>query len=74
MSERTAPDFIHVNGQIEALAAATVSALLAAKEIAGAPRGIAVAINGAVVPRAAWPDTRLTAGDRIEIVRVRQGG
>jgi sulfur carrier protein len=33
-----------------------------------------VAVNGAIVPRAAWPDTKLRAGDNIEIVRARQGG
>jgi sulfur carrier protein len=37
-------------------------------------RGIAVAVNGAVVPRAAWPHTQLRPGDSIEIVRARQGG
>jgi sulfur carrier protein len=37
-------------------------------------RGIAVALNGAVVPRTAWKETPLRAGDTIEIVRARQGG
>jgi sulfur carrier protein len=37
-------------------------------------RGIAVALNGAVVPRADWPATRLNPGDSVEIVRARQGG
>ena len=35
---------------------------------------ISVALNGAVVPRAAWPVTSLKAGDVIEIVRAQQGG
>ncbi len=39
-----------------------------------AQRGIAVALNGAVVPRAAWPQTALKPGDSVEIVRARQGG
>ena len=64
---------IRVNGQDETLAAATIAALLAEKEM-GEARGIAVALNGAVVPRAAWPDTRLSPGDAIEIVRAQQGG
>ncbi len=38
------------------------------------PLGIAVALNGAIVPRAAWPQTRLRPGDSVEIVRARQGG
>jgi thiamine biosynthesis protein ThiS len=33
-----------------------------------------VALNGAVVPRSAWPRTVLRAGDQVEIVRARQGG
>ncbi len=65
---------IRVNGEIEPLAAATLSALLHEKEIAADARGVAVAINGTVVPRAAWPSTQLSAGDQIEIVRARQGG
>ena len=36
-------------------------------------RGIAVAVNGAVVPRARWDDP-LTDGARIEIVTAVQGG
>jgi sulfur carrier protein len=72
MSER--PTSIRVNGQVEPLLAATLSALLLEKEIAPDARGIAVAINGAVVPRAAWPATQLSAGDEVEIVRARQGG
>jgi sulfur carrier protein len=65
---------IRVNGQNEPLAVATLTALLREKEIALDARGVAVAINGTVVPRAAWPSTRLSAGDQIEIVRARQGG
>jgi sulfur carrier protein len=37
-------------------------------------RGIAVALNDSVVPRRAWPATRLKAGDRVEIVKVMVGG
>jgi thiamine biosynthesis protein ThiS len=31
-------------------------------------------VNGAIVPRAAWPQTKLQPGDNVEIVRARQGG
>jgi sulfur carrier protein len=65
---------ICVNGQDEELSARTLAALLDAKEIGADVRGIAVAVNGAVVPRAVWADTTLHAGDHIEIVRARQGG
>jgi sulfur carrier protein len=65
---------IRVNGQDEPLGAATLAALLAEKAVDTGQKGIAVAVNGAVVPRAAWEQTRLRAGDNIEIVRARQGG
>jgi sulfur carrier protein len=65
---------IRVNGESEPLAAATLEALLAEKAVDTGRRGIAVALNGVVVPRAAWPKTELRPGDSIEIVRARQGG
>jgi sulfur carrier protein len=65
---------IRINGADEPLVAATLAALLEEKAVDVAQRGIAVALNGAVVPRAAWPQTTLRAGDTVEIVRARQGG
>jgi sulfur carrier protein len=65
---------IRVNGENETLAVSTVAALLDEKEIGADARGVAVALNGTVVPRAAWRDTRLSSGDAVEIVRARQGG
>ena len=67
-------DLITINGESEPLLAATLAALLAEKAVDTGQKGIAVALNGAVIPRAAWPQTPLKAGDRVEIVRVRQGG
>jgi sulfur carrier protein len=65
---------IRVNGENEPLGVATLAALLADKALDTGQRGIAVALNGAVVPRAAWAETLLKAGDSVEIVRARQGG
>jgi sulfur carrier protein len=65
---------IQVNGAREPLTTATLETLLAEKAIDTGQRGIAVALNGAVVPRAAWPKTPLRPGDSVEIVRARQGG
>ena len=65
---------IRVNGQDEPLITATLAALLEEKAVDTGQRGIAVAVNGAIVPRAAWPHTTLHPGDSIEIVRARQGG
>lgn len=42
-------------------------------DLVAEPRGCAVAVNGAVVPKAAW-DTELAPGDRVEIVTAHQGG
>jgi sulfur carrier protein len=53
---------------------ATLAALLEEKAVDTGQRGIAVAVNGAIVPRAAWPQTQLRPGDSVEIVRARQGG
>ena len=65
---------IRVNGREEPLNAASVADLLAGRGIAEGTRGVAVALNGTVVPRRRWPDTALTPGDSLEIVRPIQGG
>jgi sulfur carrier protein len=36
--------------------------------------GVAVAVNGELVPRASWTRTGLSGGDRVEIVTAVQGG
>jgi sulfur carrier protein len=74
MTAMTQTQTIRVNGESEPLEAATLAALIAEKAIDTAQRGIAVALNGAVVPRAAWGETKLKPGDSVEIVRARQGG
>jgi sulfur carrier protein len=37
-------------------------------------RGIAVAVDGEVVPRDRWDETELADGQRVEVVRAVQGG
>jgi sulfur carrier protein len=74
MTHAAAEANIRVNGQDEPLITATLAALLEEKAVDTGQRGIAVAVNGAIVPRAAWPHTTLRPGDSIEIVRARQGG
>ncbi|EEP71722.1 sulfur carrier protein ThiS [Micromonospora sp. KC207] len=37
-------------------------------------RGLAVAVNGEVVPRGGWPATLLRDGDRVEVLSAAQGG
>jgi len=74
MTQASANAHIRINGEDEPLVAATLAALLEEKAVDVGQRGIAVALNGAVVPRAAWPRTVLKPGDSVEIVRARQGG
>ena len=74
MTETTIQATIRVNGESEPLAAATLDELIVEKAGDTMQRGIAVALNGSVVPRAAWRDTALKPGDSVEIVRARQGG
>jgi sulfur carrier protein len=64
---------IVVNGRPSQVAAGTtVSAVVAS--LTSAPSGVAVAVNDQVVPRHAWPATRLGDGDRVEVLTAVQGG
>jgi len=65
---------LKVNGAPEHLGVATVAELIGAKGLDPAQKGIAVALNGAVVPRRAWAETPLAAGDAVEIITAKQGG
>ena len=42
--------------------------------VTSAGTGVAAAVNGDVVRRAAWESTQLTAGDEVEVVTAVQGG
>jgi sulfur carrier protein len=66
---------IYVNGQPRQVD--HTSALLSVLDVppgAPAPRGIAVALDGTVVPRARLGETTLHEGARVEIVTAVQGG
>ena len=63
-----------VNGAPEQHQARTVADLLGAKGLDAGRKGIAVALNGAVVPRRAWAETALFSGDTVEIIEAKQGG
>jgi len=39
-----------------------------------AERGVAVAVNGEVVPRSRWAAVALRDGDRVEVLTAAQGG
>jgi sulfur carrier protein len=64
-----------VNGEArEVRADLTVAELLAGIGPGLDRRGTAVAVNGEVVPRAAWEETGLSEGDRVEVLGAMQGG
>jgi sulfur carrier protein len=64
---------VRINGEDQQVPAdATVEAVVAFS--CRSPRGIAVALNGAVVPRSTWAAVSLTAGDEVEIVGAVAGG
>lgn len=52
--------------------AASVAALLAAQAVAS--QGVAVALNGAVLPRSRWPETPLVEGDELHLFTAIAGG
>ena len=52
----------------------TVAGLLAALGHPPGGPGIAVARNGEVVPRSAWPTTALDDNDHLEVLGASQGG
>ncbi len=64
---------IVLNGEPSEVAPGTTVAGLVAS-LAGTGTGVAVAVNGEVVPRGAWPGVQLGAGDRVEVLTAVQGG
>jgi sulfur carrier protein len=66
---------IHVNGRPrEITPPARLSEVLELFSSGTAQRGIAVAVNGQVIPRSQHADIELTEGARVEIVTAVQGG
>ena len=65
---------LRINGVEAEVAAATIAELLLLRGVDPKARFVAVAVNGAVVHRAEWPQAALNAGDDVEIVRPLQGG
>ncbi len=65
---------LNVNGELRPLGDGTLTGVLEAAAVDTKARGLAVAVNGQVVPRHAWDATRLAPGDEIEIVKLFAGG
>ncbi len=63
-----------VNDQPQPLAAGTTLAAVLAGLGLAERKGVAAAVNGAVVPRAGWTARGLESGDRVLVIRATQGG
>ena len=65
---------IVLNGQPHGLdGPTTLRALMEAQGLAER-KGVAAAVNGEVVPRAAWDARQLAERDRVLVIRATQGG
>ncbi len=66
---------VTVNGEARELAGgATVASVLEMLDVPPGARGVAVALDGEVVTRSRWSETRLGDGAQIEVVAAIQGG
>jgi sulfur carrier protein len=66
---------IFLNGENSDLNAGdTVAAALARLDIGTDAKGIAVAVDGAVVPRGTWEGFALSEDARVEVLTAMQGG
>jgi sulfur carrier protein len=66
---------IVLNGEVsDVCAGETVAAVLTRLDLSPAARGVAVAVDGEVVPRAEWDSFTLGEHARIEVLTAMQGG
>ena len=65
---------IVLNGEPRERDGATIVELLVDLGVEERARGVAVAVNGEIVPRAHWAERRVAAGDRVEALSAMQGG
>ena len=65
---------ITVNGETRTLEARDLAQLIFELDLDPHRAGIAVAVNGAVVPRSEWTTHALRPGDEVEVVGAVQGG
>jgi sulfur carrier protein len=66
---------IELNGdRVELDEGASVADAVAAAGADSGRRGVAVAVDGEVVPRSGWEGTHLRGGQKVEVVEAIQGG
>jgi len=67
-------EMVSVNGDLKPLSGSTLIELLQENGVDGSKGGVAVALNGEVVPRADWAQTSMKPNDKVEIVHIVRGG
>jgi sulfur carrier protein len=66
---------IYINGDPrEDCAGESVAAVVRLLDLASDARGVAVAVDGEVVPRAGWMTFVIPEGARVEVLTAMQGG
>ena len=66
---------VTLNGErAELHSGATIADAVARAGVEGPGRGVAVAVDGEVVPRGEWEDRPLSEGESVEVVHAVQGG
>lgn len=65
---------VRINGEQRELEDATTLADVVQSLVDQAERGVAVALDGDVVPRSEWESTTLSDGAHVEVLRAVQGG
>jgi sulfur carrier protein len=64
---------VRINGrEVDIIPGSPLGAVV--ETVTTATKGVAVAVNDEIVPRAAWSHHEIADGDRIEIVTAKQGG
>jgi sulfur carrier protein len=65
---------IYLNGEPRERDGATIAELLADLGVEVRARGVAVAVDGEVIPRAEWDRRQVNEGERVEALSAMQGG
>ena len=64
---------VYINNEIRQVSSSTLQGILQEQSLSE-KKGIAVAVNGTVIPRSAWKDLSVQSNDRLTIIRATQGG
>jgi sulfur carrier protein len=65
---------ITVNGATRSVPESTTVTSLATALVGPVHDGIAIALNGTVIPAGSWAEQTIRSGDRVDIITALQGG